>query len=779
LRVEELTGQTDDFAARLRNFKGIFVGNETEIERRATEIDMLSVTTTMEVGIDIGALQSVYQGNMPPQRFNYQQRVGRAGRRGQAFSFVVTFCRGRSHDAYYFAHPSAITGDAPPPPFLAVSHDPIPLRLMRKVWLRAAFAVLRENCAERGLEYPGDLLVPPDVHGEYVTTDDYYFDDASNWPKKLGHALSQTIAVRDTYLETASFDPLQRERLRARGSVDELLEEIASLKAQAPAAPFGLARFLAEQGLLPMYGMPTRVRDLYLGLRDQKDNAQADAEWSTMDRDLDLAVFEYAPGSILVKDKLKHTVIGFTGVLSDPQPRRGAKGLEARTVSNWMESTSYIAFCRECGSAKHSDHKPASAIACDDCHCDIDTDDFHTYVTPAAFRTDFKPESEVDDVGRMAVRTVATVLHEGERVDCGSISVRRGADATIMQLNDGVAGDDDEGQRFTVAVAQSIFPLGGVSIVGDQAIEVSYLDRQQGSWDVDVSSRQQFGLVAKKKTEALYLELREFDRRLTLDKVARIGDSSHLATRAAAISATQILVQKAALDLDVSADEFEALEPRLRSGLPMLQMADSLINGSGLCRRLGESISQGRPPKIVEILHSILEDRTSWPLLDVLSVDREGAHAERCRSSCYRCIQRYGNRRYHGLLDWRLGLAFLRAMTNPNYACGLAEGDGEYPEIVGWKDWAHELAQAVAEMRKGTLSYQSLPHSGLPCLTVTNLDGVQASRIVVVHPLWRLDEEHSKAILGKDWSEDLNYADTFVLERRPLREIAKRSNSQA
>ena len=161
LTCEELTGQTDDFSDRLRRFKGIFVNQMSPIERAARDIDLLSVTTTMEVGIDIGSLNTVFQANMPPQRFNYQQRVGRAGRRGQAFSFALTFCRGRTHDEHYFRHPESITGDPPPPPFLAVEHLPIPERLTRKVWLRAAFALLRGDCDDSGEPFPGDELTPP------------------------------------------------------------------------------------------------------------------------------------------------------------------------------------------------------------------------------------------------------------------------------------------------------------------------------------------------------------------------------------------------------------------------------------------------------------------------------------------------------------------------------------------------------------------------------------------------------------------------------------------
>jgi hypothetical protein len=140
-----------------------------------------------------------------------------------------------------------------------------------------------------------------------------------------------------------------------------------------------------------------------------------------------------------------------------------------------------------------------------------------------------------------------------------------------------------------------------------------------------------------------------------------------------------------------------------------------------------------------------------------------GDHAGRCGTSCYKCLQRYNNRNYHGLLDWRLGLAFLRAMTNPAYLCGLDGDFDSYFELGDWRRLADQFAAQSETFVPGSRRRQ-VGTLGLPAFSI---DQQNSKWAVIVHPLWRREGLMSSLELGDEFVA----VDTFELARRPLQVI--------
>lgn len=288
LHCEELTGQTSkkDSRIRQRRFQDIFLENENPL---VDGIDLLSVTTTMEAGVDIGSLSAVMLGNVPPQRFNYQQRVGRAGRRGNPLSIALTVARGASHDITHFLETERMVSDAPKPPYLEVRTLEIAERIVNKEVLHQAFG---GSCHESS----------DSVHGSFGKAVDWpkHKDDVSLWicsnDGKIRHIISTvTKGTSLTYEQTNELLSFVN---------NDLVKRITEIAESGDYTQDNLSERLANAGLLPMFGFPTRTRNLYLSSPNK-------LPWDdVVSRDVEMALNTFAPGHEIVKDKKVYKAVG-------------------------------------------------------------------------------------------------------------------------------------------------------------------------------------------------------------------------------------------------------------------------------------------------------------------------------------------------------------------------------------------------------------------------------------------------------------------------------------
>ncbi len=105
----------------------------------------LFCSPTMELGVDISALNAVYLRNVPPTPANYAQRSGRAGRSGQA-ALVVTYCAAQSpHDQHYFGKPQEMVSGIVRPPALELANRDLIESHLHAVWLAESGQNLKED----------------------------------------------------------------------------------------------------------------------------------------------------------------------------------------------------------------------------------------------------------------------------------------------------------------------------------------------------------------------------------------------------------------------------------------------------------------------------------------------------------------------------------------------------------------------------------------------------------------------------------------------------------
>lgn len=634
LHAAELTGQTDrlDAQARQSRFQGVFLQNEVPL---ADELDVLSVTTTMEAGVDIGALSAVVLGNMPPTRFNYQQRVGRAGRRGSPVAIALTVCRGRSHDEHYFRHPKQITSAPTPRPYLTLGSDVVFSRVARAELLRRAFLAI---VADDGEEFDETA----NVHGAFGTVEAWgsLRDRIVNW--LVGHR----DEVRGLVLDLADHTPHAPVAFAIADDLIAKLPEEIDVATQGP-GHHELSQRLAEKGLLPMFGFPTSVRYLYLR---RPGSAYPWPPTGVVDRDLSIAVSQFAPLSETVRDGRVYPVVGVSA-FRPQRPRPIA-------LPDALGTSRKLVTCQACSYLAAQEDGAVAPLSCPRCGAGTEAFRAIDLREPLGFRSgrpkDFDGNFTFTPRG-MAARASAD-LDALARVDVGASTVFAGPGDRYV-INDNV------GRQFeflpTAASSELVHDWGGYvarSAIDEGLVQSSVAE--PGGAPVVAS------LGAVQRTDLFFIGPRSpidvvSGLRLNLGASGRqphggLPDLSQ-GRRAAWYSLAFLLREVAARSLDIQPLELTA---GIFSGLTAAGesaqyafIADTLENGAGFSSHLGDILR----------VHEFLGDAVNYIENPVDGLESP-AHAGECNASCYRCLRDYGNMAYHALLDWRLARDLLTVL---------------------------------------------------------------------------------------------------------------------
>ena len=355
--AREHTAQVDPDNREIREKRFRFGEREREElatdERRLREageanrfLPVLFCSPTMELGVDIAALNAVHMRNVPPTPANYAQRGGRAGRSGQA-ALVVTYASSQSpHDQYFFRDPRAMVHGEVRAPILELANRDLIDSHLQAVWLSCVDQPLDPCIAEllvlgdAGRPIEPDLeaslkdkrvaegagkrirrvldLVADDLTPElapWYTGRDAYSDGIvaaaagrfaaafNRWRDLFAAAEEQRDAARRTMDDySASYRDKRAAQTRHAQAVDQL--NLLQRGTTALSSDFYTYRYLATEGFLPGYNFPRLPLLAYVPASRDGRGRQ-----TYLQRPRFLALAEFGPRSLVYHEGRAYRVV--------------------------------------------------------------------------------------------------------------------------------------------------------------------------------------------------------------------------------------------------------------------------------------------------------------------------------------------------------------------------------------------------------------------------------------------------------------------------------------
>lgn len=352
-------------------------GREIQKKFKDKELNILSCSTTFEMGVDIGSLENVFLRNVPPTPANYVQRAGRAGRSKDASALIVTYCTNTSHDYSYFVNPIEMIEGVVNPPQFDIRNEKIAIRHI----LASAFGFFfRENP-----EYSKNVtkLIYDDSMKEFL-------DYLKSKPEDLGNYIDSKVIYSDGFSRYRHFGWLEDilyDKSRLMLFIGEMVDRIALYREATEKAKedndFNLAKYfigqveqmekesvistLSKYAVIPKYGFPVDVVSLNVMDQIGKNNEY------NLQRDLSYAISEYAPESEVSVDKKKYV----SRYINTPKKNAGSL------------PRYYYEICPHCGQMVLS-FTPNESVTCDNCEHEVDVSHNYFVIPELGFSTDAK-----------------------------------------------------------------------------------------------------------------------------------------------------------------------------------------------------------------------------------------------------------------------------------------------------------------------------------------------------------------------------------------------------
>ena len=297
--VKEHTAQLDNKTAK--EFQKLFAEKK---------INILSCSTTFEMGIDIGSLEVVFMRNVPPTPANYVQRAGRAGRGKDSSAYILTYCGTGSHDFTYYNEPEKMVSGTITPPYFDVKNKKIIIRHLMACslgyffkknpsYFESADMMIFQDGSDKFKEYmmshPSDLneyinkVLPEKEYEPYKNFK--WFDEFGGNDEKLQALIDDFKTLSKEFID-AKKQALNEENGTEADYYKDQEEKLHKKN---------LLECLSQYCVIPKYGFPVDVVDLDVYEEGKKVNKYE------MSRDLKVAISEYAPDSEVIVDKHKYT----------------------------------------------------------------------------------------------------------------------------------------------------------------------------------------------------------------------------------------------------------------------------------------------------------------------------------------------------------------------------------------------------------------------------------------------------------------------------------------